>query len=255
MPEAEALTFKPAATVVVFRRAASGGPAEILMLQRSQEMRFAGGAAVFPGGQIDQADRLLAARIVPEAEPDEAAAKIAAVRETLEETGLVIAAAHPISAEEARQARALLLAEGLLAPVLDRFGWPLDLDALIPFARWCPRWDGAFDTRFFLFDLGAGAVDIAVDATENTRLFWTSAAAALDLADRGEISVLFPTRRNLERLAQFASFAETRAHAETTPIHAISPLRAERDGEMYLTIPDGLGYPVTSQAMSTVRRG
>lgn len=254
MSNSPPLTFKPAATVVNFRRAANG-PAEVLMVQRAQEMRFAGGAAVFPGGRIDEADRVLAAQLIPADDIDMTAAKIAAVRETLEETGLAIAVTQAISAQEARDARALLLEQGAFAPVLNRFGWTLDLDLLTPFARWCPQWDGAFDTRFFLADLGTGAVEIAVDATENTRLFWTSAAHALAMADRGEISVIFPTRRNLERLAQFDCYADTRAHAETTPVTLISPWHEERDGQRYLTIPTGLGYPVTSQAMTTVKRG
>jgi 8-oxo-dGTP pyrophosphatase MutT (NUDIX family) len=255
MPQPETLTFKPAATVVIFRRAAGGGPDELLMVQRAKEMRFAGGAAVFPGGRIDEADRVLAAQLAQDADLDITAAKIAAVRETLEETGLAIAVTRAVSAQEARDARALLLEQGLLAPVLERFGWSLDLASLTPFARWCPQWDGAFDTRFFLADLGTGAVEIAVDATENTRLFWTSAKRALEMADNGEISVIFPTRRNLDRLAQFASYAETREHAEATPIVTISPRHEDRDGEKFLTIPEGLGYPVTAQAMSTVKRG
>jgi 8-oxo-dGTP pyrophosphatase MutT (NUDIX family) len=254
-PSLDTLTFVPAATVVIFRHAADGGPAEVLMVQRAKEMRFAGGAAVFPGGRIDEADRLLAAQLEPNGDLDLAAAQIAAVRETLEETGLAIAVTRPISAQEARDARALLLEQGLLTPVLERFGWTLDLTRLTPFARWCPQWDGAFDTRFFLADLGTGAVNITVDATENTRLFWTSAVGALEMADRGEISVIFPTRRNLERLAQFATFEEVRGHAETTPITTISPRHEERDGEKYLVIPEGLGYPVTAQAMATVKRG
>lgn len=251
----EALTFIPAATVVIFRHAADGGAPELLMVQRAKEMRFAGGAAVFPGGRIDPADRVLAAALAATEDLDDIAARIAAVRETLEETGLAIAVTAPVSADEARAARALLLEQGELAPVLARFGWNLDLAALVPFARWCPQWDGAFDTRFYLADLGTGAVEVAVDATENTRLFWASAARALEMADSGETSVIFPTRRNLERLAQFASFAEARDHAAVTPIHTISPLRVERGGEMFLTIPEGLGYPVTAQSMSTVKRG
>lgn len=258
-PVSEELTFKPAATVVIFRHAAGGGPAEVLMVQRAKEMRFAGGAVVFPGGRIDEADRVLAAQLAPQfladEDPDIIAAKIAGIRETLEETGLAIAVTRAVSAQEARDARALLLETGLLAPVLERFGWTLALDTLAPFARWCPQWNGAFDTRFFLADLGTGAVEIAVDATENTRLFWTSAAGALEMADRGEISVIFPTRRNLERLAQFAGFAAVREHAEATPIATISPRHEDRDGEKYLVIPEGLGYPVTAQAMSTVKRG
>ena len=172
----------PAATVVIFRRSTAGAAPELLMVQRAKEMRFAGGAAVFPGGRIDPADRELAALLAPQADPDVTAARIGGIRETLEETGLAIAMGR-VSAAEAAEARALAIAEGGLAPVLDRFGWTLDLDALIPWARWCPQWEGAFDARFFLYDLGSGAVDIEVDATENTRLFWLSAADALAMAE------------------------------------------------------------------------
>ena len=248
-------SFKPAATVVIFRRTAGGEPPELLMVQRAEEMRFAGGAAVFPGGRIDPEDRLLAQRLAPGNDPELAAARIAGIRETLEETGLAIAVAGRVSAAEAAAARALAIAEGGLAPVLDRYGWTLELETLVPFARWCPQRDGSFDTRFFLHDLGTGAVEIVVDATENTRLFWTSAAGALQMADRGEIHVIFPTRRNLERLAQFASFDEARAHAEVTPIRTISPRQEERGGAVHLVIPEGLGYPITAQNMDTVRRG
>jgi 8-oxo-dGTP pyrophosphatase MutT (NUDIX family) len=245
----------PAATVVIFRNCPEGGPPELLMVQRAKEMRFAGGAAVFPGGRIDQADRVLAAALAAESDLDVAAARIAGIRETLEETGLAIALTAPVSAGEAAEARALLIDQGELAPVLDRFGWRLDLDRLVPFARWCPMIEGAFDTRFFLVDLGTGAVDVAVDATENTHLFWASAAETLRRADAGQVQVIFPTRRNLDRLALFANFAEARAQAEAIPVRMITPRPAERDGERWLTIPEDCGYPVTGQPMSTVRRG
>jgi 8-oxo-dGTP pyrophosphatase MutT (NUDIX family) len=253
------ITTVPAATVVIFRHGAADAP-EVLMVQRAKEMRFAGGAAVFPGGRIDAADRDLAlARAAPGGLEgialDDAAARIAAIRETLEETGLAIGLSHPVSGSDAAEARRLLLAEGALAPVLAHMGWQIAPTLLVPFARWCPQWEGAFDTRFYLADLGTGAVDITVDATENTRLFWISAADALRAADSGEISVIFPTRRNLERLALFASFAEARAHAEATPVRTISPLRVERDGETWLTIPEGLGYPVLGQTLATAQRG
>jgi 8-oxo-dGTP pyrophosphatase MutT (NUDIX family) len=240
---------------VIFRNCPQGGPPQLLMVQRADAMRFAGGAAVFPGGRIDPADRVLAAMLAPEEDQDLAAARIAGMRETLEETGLAIALTAPVSADEAREARKLLLEQGALASVLERFGWRLELDRLAPFARWCPMIDRAFDTRFFLADLGTGAVEVAVDATENTRLFWASAAEALRLADAGEIRVIFPTRRNLERLAQFDSFVAARAHAESIPVRLITPRPVERDGERWLTIPEGCGYPVTEQNMSSVMRG
>ena len=77
----------PAATVVIFRKNPAGGPPELLMVQRAKEMRFAGGAVVFPGGRIDPEDREIAARLAPDADPLVAAAKVGGIRETLEETG------------------------------------------------------------------------------------------------------------------------------------------------------------------------
>jgi 8-oxo-dGTP pyrophosphatase MutT (NUDIX family) len=244
----------PAATVVIFRKA-EPGPPELLMVQRSRALRFAGGAAVFPGGKVDPADRVLATQICPDDDPEIAAARIAAIRETLEETGLVIATREPVSAEEAAAARALLIAEGNLAAVLQAYGWTLEPERLVFYAHWCPPFARAFDTRFFVIDLGTGAVDIAVDATENTKLFWISATAALDLADRGEISVIFPTRRNLERLAQFDSFDEALTDIARHPVTCVRPGQVDRDGEIWLQIPDGHGYPVLGQPLATATRG
>lgn len=245
----------PAATVVIFRHAAAGGPPEVLMVQRAKEMRFAGGAAVFPGGRVDPADYQLARRLLPQESAEIGAARIAAIRETLEETGLMIATRQPVDASQAVVARALLLEDGRLETVLDRFGWDLDPAVLTFFAHWCPLWDKAFDTRFFVADLGTGAVDITVDATENTRLFWTSASQALEMADRGEISVIFPTRRNLERLAQYADHAEALADIAAHPVARIHPTLEDRDDGEWLVIAQGHGYPVLGQLKSTARRG
>ncbi|HWU01182.1 MAG TPA: NUDIX domain-containing protein [Novosphingobium sp.] len=258
----------PAATLVIFRKAPGGlagnAAPQLLMVRRSAKMRFAAGAAVFPGGKVDPADRILARSLLPaDAEPehiDDTAARIAAIRETLEETGLVLAIApitpdRPITAASAAAARALLATTGALAPVLEDMGWALRLDLLVPFARWCPRSGRAFDTRFYLADIGTGAVDIEVDATENTLAYWTSASGALAAADAGTAPLILPTRRNLERLAQFASFAETAAHARQTPIRPICAERVMREGVAWLEIPEGLGYPVLGEIEANARRG
>ncbi len=249
----------PAATLVIFRRDVAGGAPQILMVERSTTMKFAGGAAVFPGGRVDDADRALAAVLGAMEEDDlhELAARIAAVRETLEETGLVVGIRQRPSLDEARRAREILLAEGTLAPTLDAMGWELDLEALVPFARWRPkhRHMRVYDTRFYLADLGTGAVDLLVDATENTRLFWTGAAEALDHADNGRISVIYPTRRNLERLAQFGSFDEAVAHVEQFPSRMITPFVTEENGARWLRIPADAGYPVTGEVLESAARG
>ncbi len=257
MPAPAETVSIPASTVVVFRRCANGGPPEVLMITRSRAMVFAGGAAVFPGGRVDPADRALAAALGGSDDNEEVAHRIAAIRETLEETGLVIGVRETVDLHQAARARAMLLEREDLAPVLAEMGWTLELGALVPFARWHPKNEKlprVFDTRFYLADLGTGAVELEIDATENTRLFWVAAAEALERAERGEMAVIFPTRRNLERLAQFSSFAEARAHAQATPVRMITPWIEEQEGQRWLLIPADAGYPVDREPLSSAHR-
>jgi 8-oxo-dGTP pyrophosphatase MutT (NUDIX family) len=257
--EGEMPPATPAATLVIFRNAPGGGAPQLLMVERAASMSFAGGAAVFPGGRVDAADRVLAETLgASDGDTrDEWAARIAAVRETLEETGLAIGIDRQASLDEALRARALLLEAGELAPVLAEFGWNLDLEMLVPFARWRPKHQEVrvFDTRFYMTDLGTGAVDLLVDATENTHLFWASAAEALELAEREQIKVIFPTRRNLERLALFQDFGAALAHVAEFPVQMITPFMEERGGERWLAIPEGTGYPVTGEPLRAAMRG
>ena len=258
-PAGEVPPAIPAATLVIFRNCPDGGAPQLLMVQRSKEMRFAGGAAVFPGGRVDEADRELADAhgAADDEARDELAARIAAVRETLEETGLAVGLHQRPSLDDALRARALLLEQGELGPVLDAMGWSLDLDRLVGFARWRPkhREIRVFDTRFYLADLGTGAVELLVDDTENTHLFWASAEEALQLADNGEIKVIFPTRRNLERLALFGSFDEAVSHVAEYPVRMVTPFMEMRDGERWLAIPADAGYPVTGERLESATRG
>ena len=133
----------PASTIIIFRNCPDGGPAEILMTVRSRNMAFAGGMAVFPGGRVDPADfdlgRQIAAAKNGAISLDEAAHQIAAIRETLEETGLALGLIGNVTEETAQSAREMLAEKGALAPVLEAFGWELDLAQIIPFARWFPK--------------------------------------------------------------------------------------------------------------------
>jgi 8-oxo-dGTP pyrophosphatase MutT (NUDIX family) len=247
---------RPAATVVIVRDRPDGAP-ELLMMERASTMAFAAGALVFPGGALDADDHMLAARIGGALNPDEAAARIAAIRETIEEAGLGIGLTGPVDA-----AVVLRLRDGLhdgkpLGELLDRHGLGLALDALTPFARWHPapfeRAARVFDTRFYLACAPQAQV-ASVDTTENVRLFWSSAADTLARCDAGEGRIIFPTRRNLERLALFSSHADLVAHAGAFPVEKVRPWREERDGEAHLCIPAHLGYPVTSEPLRQVRR-
>lgn len=247
---------RPAATVVVFRHDPDGGPAQLLLVERAGTMVFAGGATVFPGGKVEDEDRALAA-CFPHLEPDDGAARIAGLRETLEETGLVIGIAGPVEAAAAVQARTALLGGERLEAVLAAQGWELDLDRLVPFARWWPRHREVrvYDTRFYLADVGTGDLELAADSTENRHLFWASAQEALRLADEGLIKLIFPTRRNLERLALCPDFVTAQEHARATPIRTISPSIELRNGVPWLVIPADAGYPVDGEPLEQASRG
>ena len=214
-------------------------------------MVFAGGAVVFPGGRVDPGDYDLAARF-PHLGAEDAAARIAAVRETIEEAGIAVGIDADV--EVLRTA----LSDGTaLGPLLDRYGLALDLDALVPFARWCPNFKESrtFDTHFYLARVDADHAEARVDATENTHLFWATAADVLARADAGEVKIIFPTRRNLERLATLDGFAEARSHAAAHPVKMITPWIEARDGAQRLCIPQGLGYPITSEILERALRG
>ncbi|WP_239804857.1 NUDIX hydrolase [Croceicoccus hydrothermalis] len=232
----------PAATLMVFRR--QGDAFEILMVKRARKLRFAGGAMVFPGGRIDPGDAALAQDMLPGMPAGWAAAQVAAIRETLEETGLLVGLAQPVTRADAIRARARLFETGDFGALLRGEGWILDRDALTPFARWCPP-DGTsrmFDTRFFLADIGTGAVAVSADGTESDSLLWATADTLLAQHERGDIALVHPTIRNLERIAPFADYAAIATHARTIPPRIVRPVISETDGVRYIAVPPGLGY-------------
>lgn len=206
----------PAATIILLREAEQSGPPEMLMVQRDRSMAFAAGAWVWPGGRVDPEDHDAASGNEFEA------AKIAAIREAREEVGMP----------------------------------PLDPAALVPFARWLPKFvvERRFDTWFFL----ARAPEdwpLALQDREIIAAKWTSAAAMLELVEKGEAGAIFPTKRNLERLARFATIDEAFADAAAHRLDPITPwVEEDEDGNRHVCIPDDLGYPVTSEPLTSAVR-
>jgi len=246
----------PAATLVIMRPSEGGGPDEILMVKRSTTMAFAAGAVVFPGGRVDPDDYLVARQHAPELEEADGAARVAALRETLEETGLAVG--WPGLADgDVPDVRRALLAGTLLSDMLAARGDRIALDSLVPFARWCPNFKEArtFDTRFYAVTAPPHSHELTVEEAEHSHIFWATATNTLAMADSGEVSVIFPTRRNLERLAQTPDFARFSDHARQFPIDLVTPWIEDRDGQAFLCIPGHLGYPVTSESFERVRRG
>src|SRR6266496_5875676 len=218
---------RDAATVILLRQDASadgGGGIEAFLLRRTAELEFAPGAYVFPGGSVDARDAdpgvgwagpgpadFAALLDVP---PDRARALVcAAVRETFEESGVLLAgASHDDlvrdSAALAADRNALLAGSASLAGVLGRRGLVLRADLLTPWARWItpeasPR---RFDTWFFAAALPPGQQATAApeghaDPGESESGAWLRPETALEGAQAGQLTLLPPTAVTLGELA------------------------------------------------------
>lgn len=241
----------PASTLVVMRDRAATQP-ELLAVTRGKAMVFAGGALAFPGGRIDAADQDLATGF-----DDELAAwKIAAIRETLEETA-VPAALFPVPDQDAATRLQARLHDGAeFATLLREMQLRLDLAALVPFTRWKPAFAQAriFDTIFFLAPAPAGDWPPLAQPGECESAEWASAANLLERIEAGSAHAIFPTKRNLERLARFGSLEEARTDAAAHSLDTITPWVEERGGERHVCIPEGRGYPITSEPLATAFR-
>jgi 8-oxo-dGTP pyrophosphatase MutT (NUDIX family) len=254
---------RDAATVMLLRPAerAGGAGVEVYMLRRQASMAFAPGAQVFPGGSVDarDADEEVAWAGPDAAEwgrvfaapPDLARALVcAAVRETFEESGVLLAGesadsvvADTTSADWERDRNALLDRSVSLAELLTRRGLVLRSDLLRPWSRWItpavePR---RFDARFFAAALPAGqrTRDVGGEAAEAA---WIEPAAAIEAGQRGEIELWPPTAVTLAELAACGD-AES---ALSGPRH-VTPRIPEvllREGAAWLTVPGVTEYPL-----------
>ena len=240
----------PAATLIVVRDRPNAAP-ELLMVERGQAMAFAAGALVFPGGRIDEADRLLGNDLGADA------AAIAAIRETVEETAVPAGLSPSPDRDTALDLQRGLAADASFTELLAKHGYAVDPASLTPFTRWVPKFHAVrrFDTMFFVARCPPGDWQPSVIAGECSGALWLSAGELLERDRRGEARLIFPTRRVLERLAQHSSFEEIRADALAHPAEPITPWVEEKDGEQFITIPDHLGYPVTQERLDGLWRG
>jgi recombination protein RecT len=178
---------RPAATVLLVREE---DPWELLLVHRPGGADFAPGAYVFPGGAVHDEDR---------AWSDEIAG--AAVRETFEESGILLARSRGRFArdDECDGLRAAITAGASFAPAMQAAGLEPALDELVMFARWVTpaQLRRRFDTRFFVARLPAGQT-IHPQEGEVTDWRWVSPRRALESA---EITLVYATRAILESVA------------------------------------------------------
>jgi 8-oxo-dGTP pyrophosphatase MutT (NUDIX family) len=208
------VTPLPAASAIVLR----DEPFELLMLQRHARSSFMPNAWVFPGGMVEDDDVALARELADGSTL--AAMRIAAVRETFEETGVWLGAPLDEAVERRRQLRSGELAFGELLKAA-----PVALEDLVWTSRWItpvgvPK---RFDTYFFLARVPRGTAATA-DQSEAVDVTWIHPAAALRKHAERSMQMVFPTLRNLEALAGFdtaAALLDSRRGAVIEPVMPI----------------------------------
>lgn len=207
---------RPAATVVVLRPDAEAF--EVLLVRRNDRVAFMAGAFVFPGGRVDDTDRVPAAPQASRPDParfsdltsdEELAYRRAAVRELQEEAAVTV-----------------------------------DLDALIPIAHWVtPEIEiRRYDTRFFLTVMPSDQ-EARHDEGETTELAWCHPSDALARGMSGEMMLPPPTWTTLRQLERFTTLPGALEWARTTPIVRVQPNFVEEAGTRVLTLPGDPSFP------------
>ncbi len=237
---------------------------EVFMVRRNPRSEFVGGAFVFPGGAVDPADSEVEHLV---SDLDDAAASqmlglsqgglawlVAAARELFEEAGILLAVddsgtpidpeADPAFAARMTRCRAELNARGTTFPsILESLGVKLALRDLHFFSHWVtpPGQPRRYDTRFFVCRKPP-AQDPAHEGEEATDSVWISPEAAIAAAARGAMTIIFPTLKNLERLASFDSIDDLLRWARDARPEATRPRVSLKDGTLRILLPGEEGY-------------
>jgi recombination protein RecT len=204
-PQRAPVTPRPAATVLLLRDTPDG--IEVLMTRRAMTASFAPGAFVFPGGAIDAADHAAHAQATRRAGQDDLrlTQAIAAVRESFEELGVLLARRADGQWASAQDASALDRHAPLL-PQCAAQGLLLAADQVYVLAHWTTDRDlpKRFDVPFLVARMPEGQQPVA-DEAEQFEPVWVRPADALARHAAGSFAIIFPTIRTLERLKAYAT--------------------------------------------------
>jgi len=254
---AEFVAPRPASTILLLRDNKAAREIEVFMMVRHYEIDFNSGALVFPGGSVEKNDSEIIARpgLYSGGEGLDASAlsfRIAAIRETFEESGILLArpkgSSTLVDARRAGEIEAthrvdLNERKTTFLEVLAKNDLRLALDELMPYAHWITP-EGMpkrFDTWFFLAAAPPDQLG-AHDGRESTDSIWVSPREALEGGDNGRFKLPFPTTRNLIKLGKQAGVKAAIEDSKGKNIVTVMPVMTRLNGGRQLRIPIEAGY-------------
>lgn len=253
MPETSA--SRPASTILLLRDGAK--EVEVFMMVRHHQIEFNSGALVFPGGSVDKGDKEIIANPALYAggeglDENALSFRIAAIRETFEESGILLARPKGSKAlvdakraSEIEAANRAALCDGKISflKVLTDNDLLLALDELVPYAHWVTP-EGMpkrFDTWFFLAAAPPDQLG-AHDGKESTDSIWVSPREALEGGETGRFKLPFPTTRNLIKLGKQPTVKMALDDSRGKQIVTVTPVMTKTASGRQLRIPLEAGY-------------
>jgi 8-oxo-dGTP pyrophosphatase MutT (NUDIX family) len=253
----EAVKPRPASTILLLRDDAARKEIEVFMMVRHYEIDFNSGALVFPGGSVDKGDNEIIANPALYSggeglDARELAFRIAAIRETFEESGILLARPKGSNAlvdakraGEIEAAHRAELCEGKISflEVLTDNGMVLALDELVPYAHWITP-EGMpkrFDTWFFIAAAPPDQLGTH-DGKESTDSIWVSPREALEGGETGRFKLPFPTTRNLIKLGKQQTVKAALDDSRGKKVVTVTPVMTRTDKGRQLRIPLEAGY-------------
>ena len=254
------IPIKPAATVILMREEIKGD-FEIFMVKRSSRSTF-GSLYVFPGGKLDPEDSENDLYPYCEGMNNEEASKqlgikdnglsfwIACIRECFEEVGVLLTNPDDSILQDTNKLtklrKELNNKEITFKEICVSESLRLRTKNIVPCAHWItPDIETKrFDTRFFLAKVNAKQL-ASHDGFELTESFWIKPADALAKLKNGEMNMILPTIKNIEKLAEFSSSTEAFSYFDGLGDNAIPPILPKfikKDGEWVGFLPGEEGY-------------
>ena len=251
--------IKPAATILILR---DDPTFEVLMVKRHHQIDFASGALVFPGGKTHAGDDdpAWADHILGGEDHDsiQRGLRIAAIREVFEEAGILLARrtdgspmGDQVAPMEVRQA--VDAGKTAFLDVVRDLDAKLDLNSLTVFARWItpPMTPKRFDTWFYVAHAPADQL-AACDGRETVDAEWSAPSEVLRLAQAGERKVIFPTRMNVQLLAEASSADDCIARARARKLVTVRPEMRDTPHGKVLALPPDAGYGIVEEPLANV---